>query len=517
MQNKQYIVFTKSYLMRLIVIFILAAIDASAQYTNIFIGNGAPETSIAIDPNNTNRMIAAGNIDNCFHSSDAGNSWIHDNVSSAWGNYGDPNIVVDGLGTFHYFHLVFALDRIVSQRCVTFPSVWSAGAFAGQAPPPKLQDHEWAYADWNTNHLFMTWSQYDAYPQTSVNDSSNILFSASYDHGITWSPALRINKKAGDVNYADVIEPRPFTGPNGEVYVSWCDNNQIYFDISTDSGLTWLTDDIIVAQIPGTAYYNVSGINRIRSTPFISVDKSNGPNHGTIYISWCDQRNGLNNTDVWMVKSTNGGFSWSAAVRVNDDITVSHQFLNAMALDQLTGKIYICFYDRRNFTSDSTDFYLATSADGGNTFINEKVNQYSFVPSSSAFFGDYIGIAAHNDIVRPVWMAFDVFQNAQVYTALIDGSTVGINHPVRETTELAITPSAVISTAEIKFTLARESTIELKLLDEYGRILFVAGKGKYSAGTHHLIFDASSLPAGIYICEMKSSSQSASRKFVVMH
>ncbi|MBK9524574.1 MAG: hypothetical protein IPO39_07395 [Bacteroidetes bacterium] len=58
---------------------------------------------------------------------------------------------------------------------------------------------------------------------------------------------------------------------------------------------------------------------------------------------------------------------------MNDDVTLTHQFLNAMVVDEISGNVYVCFYDRRNYASDTTDFYLAWSSDGGNTFTNEKL------------------------------------------------------------------------------------------------------------------------------------------------
>ena len=58
-----------------------------AQHTNVFIGNkNAPnEPSICINPQNTNQMVAAANIDNVYYSKDAGANWTQVSLSCPWG------------------------------------------------------------------------------------------------------------------------------------------------------------------------------------------------------------------------------------------------------------------------------------------------------------------------------------------------------------------------------------------------------------------------------------------------
>lgn len=82
-----------------------------------------------------------------------------------------------------------------------------------------------------------------------------------------------------------------------------------------------------------------------------------------------------------------------------------------MTVDQVTGYIYIVFYDRRNYSDTQTDVYMAVSTDGGTTFENMRISQAPFIPNNcptgSNFFGDYTNISAHNNIVRPVWATCD--------------------------------------------------------------------------------------------------------------
>jgi hypothetical protein len=85
---------------------------------------------------------------------------------------------------------------------------------------------------------------------------------------------------------------------------------------------------------------------------------------------------------VLFTRSTDGGSSWSAQVRVNDgplNLNVDH-FFPALSVDR-DGKLYSLFYDRRtdprNFRIDA---YLATSEDGGLTWKNDRLTPKSMPP-----------------------------------------------------------------------------------------------------------------------------------------
>ncbi len=160
--------------------------------------------------------------------------------------------------------------------------------------------------------------------------------------------------------------------------------------------------------------------------PITACDISNSSHRGTIYVCWSDQRNGADNTDIFLVRSVDGGTSWSAPARVNDDTTGRQQFFVWMTIDQSTGYLYFVFYDRHGTVGDATDVYCARSTDGGQTFTNFKVSDSSFTPIKGAFFGDYINIAAVNGRVSPIWMRLDKTTSLSVWTA-----------PIRETTGIA--------------------------------------------------------------------------------
>jgi hypothetical protein len=143
--------------------------------------------------------------------------------------------------------------------------------------------------------------------------------------------------------------------------------------------------------------------------PVTCCDISNSPYRGNIYINFSDATNGDNDIDVFMVKSTDGGNSWSAPQRINQDPVGNkkQQFMSWMHVDPVTGAINIIWFDRRDYTDTQTDVYLARSTDGGSTFAEYKISETPFVPDKSIFFGDYINVMSYNNFSACIWQRMD--------------------------------------------------------------------------------------------------------------
>ena len=268
------------------------------------------EPSIVINPKNPNQLVGGANLNNYFYSSNGGATWNYGTLHSTWGVWGDPVLIVDTSGNFYFFHLSDYplgewIDRIVCQKSTDGGVSWSDGTWFGLYGT-KAQDKQWATVDRRTNIIYVTWTQFDEYESTNPLDSSIILFTKSVDGAETWSEPKRINKIAGDCLDSDntVEGAVPAVGTDGEIYVVWMGPAGLVFDKSTDQGVTWLDNDIIVTNVPGGWDIDIPGINRCNGLPVICCDTSQGTYRGTIYINWSDQRNGTDDTDVWLVKSS---------------------------------------------------------------------------------------------------------------------------------------------------------------------------------------------------------------------
>jgi hypothetical protein len=396
---------------------------AYGQFRNVRIPlTPAPEeTAVVINPGNPLQMAAGANRSGFYYSTNGGINWTAASLSSSFGEGGDPSVVVDTNNSYYFFHLAGSTNpsSIVCQKLDSLGSTWSDGTNFG-LDGRKIQDKPYAALDRAGNRLYVAWTEFDS-QQVSSTNFSNIRFSSSSDGGQTWSTPVRINALSGDCSdsSSSVQGPVPAIGPNGEVYVTWTGPNGIVLNKSLDGGNSWLAQELPVADEPGGWNLSVPGVLRCNGLPVPACDLSSGPFRGTLYVNWCDQRNGTNDADVWLVKSTDGGQTWTAPKRVNDDPPGKEQFLTWMAVDPSDGVIYVVFYDRRNYPDDRTDVYLAVSRDGGDTFVNALVSATPFTPDSTNFFGDYLGIAACSGVVRPVWTRADA-GSLSIWTAIVN-------------------------------------------------------------------------------------------------
>jgi hypothetical protein len=500
-----------------------------AQYPNILIGNmNAPnEPSIVISPYHTNKVVAGVNNDKYFYSEDGGYTWQGGVLSCPYGVWGDPCLMVDTADNFYFFHLSFPpypgnwIDRIVCQKSTDGGETWSPGTYMG-LNGTKNQDKEWAAVNRSNNHIFVTWTQFDLYNTTNPLDSSNILFSRSFNGGQTWSNPKRINRRAGDcLDQDNTVEGAvPAVGPNGEIYVSWAGPLGLVFNRSLDEGETWLDTNIFVSDIPGGWDFGIPGIYRANGLPVTCCDTSHGPFRGNIYINWSDQRNGETDTDIWFIKSTDSGNTWSERKRVNNDAPGKQQFFTWMTIDPVTGFIWFVFYDRREHPGLLTDVYMAVSRDGGETFQNFKVSESPFLPNEVPFFGDYTNISACNNVVRPIWTRLNN-DSLSILTAVVDSLFVGISKNPETILPLSLEqnyPNPVKNVTAIVFRVTETSGVTLKILDVYGRKIAVVVENKtYYPGKYIEYFDVSShhLAPGFYYYSLDNGEHSLKRKMIV--
>jgi len=522
---------------------------ADAQYPNIKIYEnraipmGVCEPSIVVNPANEKNIVAGGILDYVFISNDAGHTWKTDKLKSESGVFGDPCLVADNKNHVYYLHLSDPenkgwsskklLDRIVVQRSDDGGNKWAGDSYTGLNPDPeKDQDKQWACTNFNNQDIAVTWTQFDKYNSKDTSHKSNILFSLSADLGETFSDPVRINEISGGCLDDDQTTEGavPAFGPNGEIYVAWAGPYGIMFDKSLDGGETWGKDIFVADQIGGWDY-DVSGVSRANGLPVTVCDTGNSPYRGNIYIMWTDQRNGATNPDVFIIKSTDGGETWGDIIRVNNDNTQRPQFFAAMAIDQSNGNIYVSFYDRRNTTGNDTEYYIARSTDGGETFENFRVTDAPFPMFSQVFFGDYTDVAAFNGKIYPIWMETDSQGRLSVWTSAIsEEDFVGVSDD-----GIALTPTDYKlmqnypnpfgaaapggkSSTTIEYSLPQSSSVTLKVYDVLGREVATLVNNRQSAGVHDVRFLIAqlNLSSGVYLYRLQAGSYSATKKMTII-
>ena len=405
------------------------------------------EVTIAINPKNPNNIVAAsfqnqlpprpraGSFN--YASLDGGRHWKTVPTANPKGLVqGDDAVYFSADGTAYHIHLLFdGVFEAVPRRAESGMLVESSkdGGLTWSESVPAI-DHinsvipfedkpgivtDNAPGSRYQGNVYVAWTRFDTYGSKDPQCHSHIYFSRSTDGGKTFAMPFRISDDPGDCrDTSTTVEGAvPAVGPSGEVYIVWAGPRGLVFKKSLDGGLTFAKDKIIDAM-PGGWDFGVPGLDRANGMPVTGVDLSQGPNRGTLYVNWIDARNG--DRDVFVMSSRDGGETWSAPTRVNDDALKNGkvQFFTWMSVDPLDGSINTIFYDRRDTEGTSTKVVMARSVDGGRTFVNHSVDLPAFAFDATVFFGDYTGIAAYNGRVVPMFMHFIEKKKLAVSVAL---------------------------------------------------------------------------------------------------
>jgi hypothetical protein len=135
--------------------------------------------------------------------------------------------------------------------------------------------------------------------------------------------------------------------------------------------------------------------------------------------------------DIVLVRSTDGGTTWSPKLRVNHDAPGHDQCMPNVAVNG-QGAVYVGWYDRRDAVDgDSVNVYAAVSLDGGQSFghdlkLSSHQSGWIGVPHSlipvvpGDLIGDRIAIAAGDDYGVVAWSDFrDWPTRSDIYAARI--------------------------------------------------------------------------------------------------
>jgi hypothetical protein len=506
----------------------------AAQYQNVRVSQvgatDANEVTVAINPVNPLNLAAGANLAYSFVSRNGGETWTQAWMTSSLGVWGDPCVAFDGDGNLYYAHLSnpgapgYWIDRIVVQKSTDGGATWSDGVGVG-FHSPRQQDKEWITPDLSTspyrNSLYIAWTEFDSYESTQPGDSSRILFSRSTDGGITWSAPQKVSDAEGNCLDSDstVEGAVPAAGPDGQVYLAWAGPLGIVFDKSTDGGITWGTDKVIADQ-PGGWDFDVSGISRCNGLPVTVCDISNSPSRGTVYVLWSDQRNGTDDTDVFLTKSTDEGLSWSSLTRVNNDLSKRQQFFPWLTVDPETGNLYVVFYDRRATAGDATDVYVARSTDAGGTWENFPVSDSSFVPTPNIFFGDYSNIAARGGMVYPIWTRMDNGAMSAWITILRDTVTAVAATPTSGSKSFSLEqnyPNPFNAESVVRYAVAKPGIVSLKVYNILGQVVLTAVDRWEAPGAYSVRLKMRGLPTGVYFYSLSQGGQISTRRMILLN
>jgi hypothetical protein len=327
-------------------------------------------------------------------------------------------------------------------------------------------------------------------------------------------------------------------GLNGEIYVAYIGVTSIfpvkgglYVNKSTDGGETFSPDIEVesgtyVDTVKGFPRQGFPSASRVGPTPAIVVDTSHGPYRGYVYACYAtvsdDPRDGL---EVFLHRSSDGGATWSRAIRVNDDPLANgaDQLMPTMAITS-NGTLGIAFYDRRDDPDNYfLHLYCAVSDDGGETFVNHRITTQVTDPMvarrySNLAVADYIGIAAGADAFYPVWNDGRTNDgNLDIYTARVDieNRITGVADAFAGASTLQIYPTPATTYAIIECEAVAGAPIRFSLVDRLGREIEAIPHWSVGGGRVQGVLNTEELAAGTYFLRIVRGDRVETKPLVV--
>ena len=393
------------------------------------------EIQVVVNPNNPNQVVASANtwddmggacgdygLQAVFYSGDGGTTWSYtcspddsayglDCGALGGGTFGsDPALSWNANNEVFLNYMLICyngnyLYSMVVARSANGGATWNAqGIVRNGWPSASLEDKNFYAIDTNAG------SPFNGRHYTCWDRSNNEKFAYSSNGGTSWTE-VDLPTAGGGVDLGCDIAVQK----NGTVHVIWnslsclanCSNEQTYYSRSTNGGVSWSAPVLVVdPTLVGFSNKNCPTAQNDRCIgPFgsIDVDNSGGSCDGTLYVTYTDFQSGggrtVNNSDVWVKRSTNNGATWGAAVRVNDDAAGGNvQFHSFLVVDQTSGNPVVAWHDARNDTNNRRlDIYASRSTNCGVSFeANTKVSN-----ASAEFNNSSISYSDHNSLDNP--------------------------------------------------------------------------------------------------------------------
>src|SRR5262245_60268 len=282
------------------------------------------------------------------------------------GDAGDPVMARnEATGRIYQSTLQFSNSGIDVFRSDDNGATWAAPV---QGAPGKtgFQDKEWItvdnFAGAGASNVYLVARDFGA--------GNGIYFFRSTDNGATFGPSGGTLITPGSQGAFVVV------GPDHSVYVFWYAGTTIQMRKSIDQGLTFGAPVIVASGLVGGVNGDLAltGIRQGTVTPagFRSSEFPHAavnPVNGNIYVTFANNPAGVDKADVFVAQSTDGGVTWGAPVRVNDDATTTDQWQPTLAVTPDGANLGVFYYSRQEdpVNNNLFKFYGRTASISGPT------------------------------------------------------------------------------------------------------------------------------------------------------
>ncbi|MGN6519172.1 MAG: proprotein convertase P-domain-containing protein [Dokdonella sp.] len=365
---------------------------------------GAEETAIAVNPVDTNYVIAGsngpGSGQKMWRSTDGGLTWSNA-ISLPGSTCCDATVGWSTDGQIAYTSSLMSCGGsgcgVDFFRSTDKGATWSrsAGLVASGSDKEYLHVDSYPGSPYKDN-IYVSWHQ------------SNVQkFARSTDKGLTFSTPMTLDSTFRGIG-SDIT-----TDKQGNVYYFFpsTTGSNIRVVKSTDGGATFAASGVTVANTVASFDFPLPSMSTRNAFIYAAADAdlTNGPYGNSIYVAWPDTygpESGTaanNHARVQVGYSRDGGATWT--------VTTPHPTADGQTVDRYQqwlkvddwGRVHVVYYDTRHSTNRTgVDLYYSVSLDGAQTW--ETPRRLTTVTSpkinTSMEWGDYNGMdMAMNDII----------------------------------------------------------------------------------------------------------------------
>jgi hypothetical protein len=326
------------------------------------------------------------------------------------GDAGDPVLARDNsTGRIYFATLGFSVSTIQVFRSDDGGASWMAPI--NGTPGGSSEDKEWItvdnYPGAGNGNVYLISRRFGTGPGIYVFRST--------DGGATFGPNLGTQIVAGAQGAFIAV------GTDHSVYAFWWAGTSIQVRKSTDLGVTFGPPVTVASGLVGGTNGDL-GLTGIRQgTTTASGFRSNefphaaiNPVNGNIYAVYNNNPDGVDKCDIFVVQSTDGGATWSAPLRVNDDTTTNDQWQPTLAVTPDGANLGIFYYSRQEDPANNLfKFYGRIASVSGSTLTFAPSFAISDVPSlpefgrdtliNSVYMGDYDTAVATSGAFHVIW------------------------------------------------------------------------------------------------------------------
>jgi len=281
----------------------------------------------------------------------------------------------------------------------------------------------------NGNNLYVVWWD-------SRDLDREIYFNRSTDNGLTWQSDTRLTNVNSWSEYPSIA----VYGSN--IHIVWMDNRdgeyEIYYKHSSDAGLSWSTDEKLTSNPsePGIPSLAVSGNN--------------------IHIVWHDVRDG--NWEIYYKRSTDNGATWQPDIRLTNDVSISERASIAL----WDNSIYVVWQDERD---NDKEIYFKIATDNGNNWSGD------IRLTNSVGESEIPTLAVEESNINVVWGdSRNGIGNAEIYVKRSTDSGINWTEDIRITNTLSASnrPSVAVSSNFVHISWNEVWEIYYKRSTDYG-------------------------------------------------